>query len=124
LRHRIVGGFLADVDAGDMRAFPREQHRHCPTVADRRFFVDDVALASANHDDAAALQAAVVQAQAIRHAAKLKDRSSSAPAWLWTSEFSPRFLLSILLRHCERSEAILGRGWMDCFVAMLLAMTE
>ena len=59
LRHRVVGGFLVDVDAGDMRALAREQYRHRPAVADRRLLVDDLALPGADHDDAAALQPAV-----------------------------------------------------------------
>jgi len=35
LRNCMIGGFLADVDAGDMRALARKQHRHRPPVADR-----------------------------------------------------------------------------------------
>jgi hypothetical protein len=42
-----------------MRALAREQHRHCAAVADRRIFIDDLALAGTDYDDAATGEAAV-----------------------------------------------------------------
>jgi hypothetical protein len=59
LRHGIVGRILVDIDTGDMRTFARKQHRHRAAIADRRILVDDLALAGADHDDAAAGEAAV-----------------------------------------------------------------
>jgi len=59
----IVGRLLAYVDAGDRRALAREQHRHGAAVSDRRILVDDVALARADHDDAAAGEPAMAFCQ-------------------------------------------------------------
>ena len=51
LRHRGVGGFLAVVDTGDMRAFASAQQGNRAAVADRRIGVDHLPLASADDDD-------------------------------------------------------------------------
>ena len=53
LRHRIVRRLLIDIDARDMRAFPRKQRAHRSSVADRRILVDDFPLPRTDHDDPA-----------------------------------------------------------------------
>jgi hypothetical protein len=53
LCHRVVGRFLVDIDASHRSALAREQHRHRAAVTDGRILVDDLALAGADHDDAA-----------------------------------------------------------------------
>ncbi|WP_312022751.1 hypothetical protein [Bradyrhizobium sp. 2S1] len=66
LRDGVVGGFLVDVQAGDRGALAREQHAHRAAVADRRLSVHGGALSRADHDDAPAVEAAVVLCQSQR----------------------------------------------------------